>query len=38
MAEVLIENNEERQLIQGAYRDLLRSIKSDVYEEYPGSL
>jgi GTP pyrophosphokinase len=33
MAEVLIENNEERQLIQGAYRDLLRSIKSDVYEE-----
>ena len=33
MAEVLIENNEERQLIQSAYRDLLRSIKSDVYEE-----
>lgn len=33
MAEVLIENNEERQLIQGAYRDLLRSIKSDVHEE-----
>ena len=33
MAEVLIENNEARQLIQGAYRDLLRSIKSDVYEE-----
>jgi GTP pyrophosphokinase len=33
MAEVLIENNEERQLIQGAYRDLLRSIKSSMSKE-----
>ncbi|NRA51021.1 MAG: bifunctional (p)ppGpp synthetase/guanosine-3',5'-bis(diphosphate) 3'-pyrophosphohydrolase [Phaeodactylibacter sp.] len=33
MAEVLIENNEEKQLIQGAYRDLLRSIKSNMSKE-----
>lgn len=33
MAEVLIENKEERQLIQGAYRDLLRSIKSSMSKE-----
>ncbi|MEQ8705601.1 MAG: RelA/SpoT family protein [Phaeodactylibacter sp.] len=33
MAEVLIGNNEEKQLIQGAYRDLLRSIKSDMSKE-----
>lgn len=33
MVEVLIENNEERQFIQGVYCDLFWFIKLDVYEE-----
>ena len=33
MAEVLIENSEDKQLIQSAYRDLLRSIKSNMTAE-----
>ncbi|MCB0552309.1 MAG: bifunctional (p)ppGpp synthetase/guanosine-3',5'-bis(diphosphate) 3'-pyrophosphohydrolase [Phaeodactylibacter sp.] len=33
MAEVLIINEEEKRLIQNAYRDLLKSIKSEMTEE-----
>ena len=33
MAEVLTVNEEEKRLIQNAYRDLLRSIKSEMTEE-----
>lgn len=33
MAEVLIINDEEKRLIQNAYRDLLKSIKSEMTEE-----
>ncbi len=33
MAEVLIINDEEKRLIQNAYRDLLKSIKSELNEE-----
>jgi GTP diphosphokinase / guanosine-3',5'-bis(diphosphate) 3'-diphosphatase len=33
MAEVLIVNEDERKLIQNAYRDLLKSIKSEMSEE-----
>ncbi len=33
MAEVLIMNEEEKKLIQNAYRDLLKSIKSEMSEE-----
>ena len=33
MAEVLAVNAEEKKLIQNAYRDLLKAIKSDMNEE-----